>query len=225
MRFLVFFLAISILLTGCSRKDDQLMVLGSDEAKTASKLIMSLDASCKSRADVASFSGRLRMVVSKVTNDMERAGLANQYCRELLSLDLLGSPGNQDPMAIIGRCDIVKDFLYYSSDTLKDLGMRRFKVLEFAVAMCAHLREERQRMLKAVAKREGSTPKSVKDGWYIPLSKCPKKVDDVRQQWIWQYIDMPKEVFLHVFEDVSSAEKERLLKTIENEIGRRPRIF
>lgn len=224
MRFFVT-IAVCFLMSGCSKKDGRHVELRSDEAVEASRLIKSLGGSCTARFDVASFCGRLQAVSSNVTSELERVELSDRYCRALLDLDMLGPVDSRNPMEIRGRCTVAKDFLAYSSDTLSELGVSRFEILKFAVAMCAHLREESVRVREDVAKREDAKPSSTWGGWYVPWSRCPKMVDDVRQQWIWQYIDMPKCQFESIFNNVPKAEKERLLDQIVAEIGRMPNLF
>lgn len=225
MRFVFLTLLFCALAVGCSRKTECHVELRTDEAKETSKLIKSLGGACTTKFDVASFSVSLQSVAAKVTNGQERAELADQYCRELLSMDLLGPADCKDPMEIRGRCDIVKNFTYFSTGTLEGLGMSRSQILRFAVLMCTHLREESKRVGKAVAKREDSKPKSQWGGRYVPWSKCPKMIDDARQSWIWQHIDMPKEMFEHITKDMPPVERERLLKDIADEIGRKPNLF
>lgn len=221
----IFVLAFFALLLGCSEKAMCHLELRTDEAKEVSGLIKSLGGSCTTRFDVASFSASLQAVVVKVTNEQERAELADQYCHELLSLDMMGPLDGKDPMEIRGRCDVVKKFTYFSTGTLEGLGMSRSQILRFAVAMCAHLREESKRVGKAVAKLEDRTPKSPWGGWYVPWSKCPKMIDDARQCWIWQHIDMPKGMFEYITKDLSPNERKGLLEDIEEEIGRKPNFF
>ena len=220
-----FAIVVGSMMLGCTERNNQHVELRSGEAAEASRLIKSLGGACTTRFDVASFCGRLHTASANVTSKLERAELADQYCRALLDLDLLGSADNQDPLEVRGRCTVAKDFLAYSSETLSELGLSRFEILEFAAEMCAHLREESKRVEKAVAKRVGQKLKSPRDGWCVPWSKCPKMVDDVRRQWIWQYIDMPKCQFESIFKNVPPAEKERLLDKIEAEIGRKPNLF
>lgn len=225
MRFAFPILIALAFVLGCFRNDHWSSALCTDEAKALSKMIDSMGGSCTSRFDVASFCGNIQAVAKSVTNEQERAELADRYCRELLGIDLLGPLGGESPMEIRDRCDVVKKFAYYSPATLEGLGMSRFQLLQFAVAMCTHLREEGERVRKAVAGRENAKPNSPSGGCSVPWSRCPKMVDDVRQQWIWQHIDMPKCRFESIFNTVPPTEKERVLREIEAEIGRKPNLF
>lgn len=151
-------------------------------------------------------------------NGAPREELLARYRNALINVDLVGQDAAVGIEDVEKRCRRMKDSVAALGENMRTLRAGQAMCADLALDLCARLEVQANILSDQTARNVSGTTVDT-------VGACIKMIRDLRQQCIWQYVDLPKSLYDRCYGKMTGMDRERMFEKSRRVIGREPKAF